>query len=70
MGWASGSSLLMSVWESVRDHIDGEDRAEVLCELMHAFAESDCDTLNEVVRDDWPEADEAYRLFMEETQDE
>lgn len=64
MGWASGSSLLMSVWTRVRPHVSPEKRAEVLLSLMHVFASEDCDTLNEVVCSRWPESEEAYEKWL------
>lgn len=65
MGWASGSDLLTRVWAEVRESIpDKEDARQIhLANLMAVFADEDCDTLAEVVRDEWPESAEAYEMF-------
>lgn len=65
MGWSSGSDILFSVWNCVRQHIPSGRRAEVLSEVMHIFADEDCDTLDEV-SDCWPEGEKAYQAFLEE----
>ena len=66
MGWAGGSSLLTRVWAEVRESIpDVEDRRTIhLANLMAIFADDDCDTLSEVVREEWPESEEAYEMFL------
>ena len=69
MGWANGSSLLLGVWAVVRDHIPVDKREEVLLNLMYRFADCDCDTLDEVVRSDWPETGAAYQAYCDEPGD-
>lgn len=66
MGWASGSSLLIEVWSLVRQCLEEpDDRVSYLKQLMVLFADHDCDTLEEVVCDEWPESEKAYREFRE-----
>jgi hypothetical protein len=64
MGWASGSSILLDVWSTVRGFVPEKKRVEVLTRLMTVFANHDCDTLNEVIRSDWPESEPAYEKWM------
>jgi len=61
MGWASGSELLSEVWEITRPYIPKEKRVGIMLKLMDKFEDHDCDTLDEVERDDWPEVEEALR---------
>lgn len=67
MGWSGGSSLLRSVWERVRQYVPEAAREDVLVGLMKDFSRRDCDTLAEVVRDDWPESERAYERVSGET---
>jgi hypothetical protein len=64
MGWASGSSILTQVWAAVREFVPERKRVGVLVQLMNVFAGDDCDTLNEVIRSDWPESELAYDKWM------
>ena len=66
MGWASGSALLSEVWAVVREYAPITHREEVLLDLMYRFAGRDCDTLDEVMRDDWPETAAAYQAYFDE----
>jgi hypothetical protein len=65
MGWSSGTAVLREAWASVRQKIPTSDREESLCELMRVFARHDCDTVGEVVCDDWYESAGAYQRFCE-----
>ncbi len=65
MGWASGSGILESVWRIVREWIDEEHREHVLRDLMLVFAKHDCDTLDELITEKWPETEGAYKQFRE-----
>jgi hypothetical protein len=48
MGWASGSRLLSSVVESIKTHVsDKETRSAIYVEIVDAFEDFDCDTLDE-----------------------
>jgi len=69
MGWSGGSSLLSDVWERVRQYVPDDARVDVLAGLMKDFSDRDCDTLAEVVRDDWPESVTAYERVTGETLD-
>lgn len=69
MGWASGSELLSEVWAVVRPYIPKKDREDVLLDLMYRFASRDCDTLSEVIRSDWPEAEAAYQRYFDDPDD-
>jgi hypothetical protein len=64
MGWASGSALLARIWARMRDRIPEDKRVDELAELMFVFGGEDCDTLDEVIDDDWPESKLAYEQFM------
>lgn len=66
MGWSGGSSLLSEVWGIVRPYIPDSEREGVLLDLMHRFADRDCDTLAEVIRADWPESEDAYQSYCDE----
>jgi hypothetical protein len=65
MGWASGSGILANVWATVREFVPTEKRGEVLATLMGVFANEDCDTLEEVIDDDWPESQAAFDTWSE-----
>lgn len=47
MGWASGSQLAGEVWDIVRPYIQTEHKRTVAQELIKAFEDHDCDTLDE-----------------------
>ena len=47
MGWASGSSLLIDVWNEVREFIPEEKRQVVARNVIDRFADMDCDTIGE-----------------------
>lgn len=47
MGWASGSMLLTSIIETLKTHVDAETRAILYPEIVNAFEDADCDTLDE-----------------------
>ncbi len=66
MGWASGSGILLRVWGEIRDLVPETNRVTVLANLMGIFSDEDCDTLDEVICDDWPESQPAYDLFYGE----
>lgn len=61
MGWSGGSSLLRDTWARVRFYVPEADRETLLAVLMEQFSARDCDTLHEVVRDEWPESKPAYQ---------
>lgn len=53
MGWSSGSRLLGDVIESLQKHVpDDEAREAVYVELIDAFEDFDCDTLDECTGED------------------
>lgn len=58
MGWASGSILMAEVLKATFPHMAPRGRAKAAAELIRAFADEDCDTLDEC-RDLYPEFDEA-----------
>ena len=48
MGWSSGSSLLCDIIETIKTHVDDKEiRAAIYAELVSAFEDRDCDTLDE-----------------------
>lgn len=65
MGWSSGSQLLSDVWGLVRQRMPTYEREEALFQLMQLFAEYDCDTVGEVVCDEWYETAPAYKRWQE-----
>lgn len=50
MGWASGSAIAESVWDSVRKHIPKDKRQKVAREIVEVFESEDCDTMDEARR--------------------
>lgn len=69
MGWSSGSLLMeqiISAFNRHCDHVPFENAVEFYKDLIEAFENSDCDTLDECV--DWetsPEED-PFNAAMEE----
>ncbi len=47
MGWASGSELAASIWDTVRPFIPKEKRKEIAIQIVRDFKCFDCDTLYE-----------------------
>ena len=66
MGWAKGSGLFEKLIEVLFDKVDDPDtREEIYVEMITAFEDMDCDTLQECMGED--EAfDAALRLVYEE----
>ncbi len=55
MGWSGGTDVFRGLWGAVRDFIP-EDRHEVIArKVVEVLEEMDWDTVDEIVRDDWPE---------------
>jgi len=53
MGWASGSRLASELIEAAKATITNEDeRASFYKEMIYAFEDADCDTLDECVGSD------------------
>lgn len=53
MGWSSGSRLFNDVIDAMMNHVpDEESRQAVYVELINAFEDFDCDTLDECVGED------------------
>lgn len=50
MGWASGSAIAESVWDSVRKYIPKAKRQKVAREIVDVFESEDCDTMYEAER--------------------
>lgn len=65
MGWASGSRLMCDIIDSLHNEgIDKEIRKNVYANLIEAFSEFDCDTLDECTGID-KAFDEAYYAYYE-----
>ena len=49
MGWSSGSELFARIAEIIEsiDVLDDDDRREIYTEMIAAFEDFDCDTLDE-----------------------
>lgn len=47
MGWASGSELAERVWGDVRKYIPDTERQAVANNVIDAFEDMDCDTMEE-----------------------
>lgn len=70
MGWASGSGLAERVFKSGRDHIpDLDARRRFYDEVIAAFEDFDCDTLNEVIEFD-PDPDPVLVAALQASWDE
>jgi hypothetical protein len=67
MGWAGGSELFEDVWKEVRRFIPEDDLVPVCAEVIGAFENFDCDTLDEVVygHPEWWEVAEALDIDLE-----
>lgn len=60
MGWASGAELAARVWEAITPLVKDADPAEVrrvAADIVDAFEDADCDTLEEI---DGPLGDVAH----------
>lgn len=70
MGWASGSSLISDIIERMDSvEFESESKKEFYKILIEAFAERDCDTMDECVGED-DMFDEAYYEVYPERKDE
>lgn len=47
MGWGSGSELAEEVWSIVKPYIPPAERRQVAKDIVSAFEDQDCDTLQE-----------------------
>lgn len=47
MGWSSGSTLLSDIIETLKAHVDDEVRRIIYPDIVEAFEECDCDTIDE-----------------------
>lgn len=61
MGWARGSGMLEEIWEFLRPRVSIGERVLVFNRLAKIFLDNDCDTLDEIVKDEWPEVELALR---------
>lgn len=62
---ASDSAWLDAVWTMVRDWVPESHRAARLEELMWLWQCEGCRDLETLVCEDFPEAEEAYRLLLD-----
>lgn len=71
MSWSSGSAILYSIIESLKDHVEDFDiRYSLYVDLITIFDAEDCDTIYECRGSD-KAFDKAYaELFPEEDEDE
>lgn len=58
MGWASGSAILEEIWREVREFIPEPKRANIFEKLARVMWDGDCDTLDELISDEWPEVEQ------------
>jgi hypothetical protein len=74
MGWSSGSRLFGDVIESLKKHVpDEESRQAIYIDLIDAFEDFDCDTLEECTGEDEVFDDalkEAHPDWYDEEEDE
>ena len=61
MGWSRGSDILEQIWKMQRGYIQTRHRRRVFTKLAEIFWNSDCDTLYELICDNWPEVEPALR---------
>jgi len=61
MGWNRGSDILDQIWKFQRGYIKAQDRSEVFTKLAEIFWNNDCDILDELICDNWPEVEPALR---------
>jgi hypothetical protein len=55
MGWASGSHIFNCLWGKIRDYIPDNQKLAICTDILSLLEDFDCDTLEECIRDDWPE---------------
>ncbi len=65
MGWASGASLFLDVWQALRPKLRFGDVDLAASALIELFENRDCDTIRDVIDDD-PELLAAYRRLHPE----
>jgi hypothetical protein len=69
MGWAGGSSLFDDLIDSLLEHnIEYQKRVDIYLNMINAFENEDCDTLQECFGRD-SAYDEAFRLIHEDDED-
>jgi hypothetical protein len=61
MGWASGTTICIDAWETVREYTLDEKRPIALSKLVISLQQQDWDCEDEI-ENEWPEAKEALRL--------
>ena len=59
MGWASGGAILEEIWREIRGFLPEDKRVSVFAKLADVMWENDCDTLDYMISDDWPEVEPA-----------
>tara|TARA_S200002703_G_scaffold151802_1_gene151575 strand:+ start:934 stop:1164 length:231 start_codon:yes stop_codon:yes gene_type:complete len=73
MGWSRGSEILQQVWKAQRGYIQTRCRQRAFERIAEVFWDNDCDTLEELICDEWPEikaALEKIGYLEEEEEDE
>lgn len=61
MGWASGTEVIIDVWNLVREWIPEDKRVAVLAQVIDVFTNHDWDCLEEI-EEEWPESKEALKI--------
>lgn len=70
MGWSSGSPLMSRVIEAVAEHVpNNKSKLELFVDLIEAFEDFDCDTLDECLGED-AMFDAAYKEVYGHEEDE
>jgi len=69
MGWSSGSELMTSIIQSMRDNIEDDVRFKIYKDIIKAFSYHDWDSAEECFEED-PIFDKAYQsLFPDDFQE-
>ena len=61
MGWASGTTVCIDMWNCVREYVPEENRSAALSKLVISLQNQDWDCGYEI-EDEWPEAEKALLL--------
>jgi hypothetical protein len=70
MGWASGVDICVEIWSAIRNDVDYHNRSEVLSKIIRVVENHDCDNMDEILSEKWPEVKEALELARSDDSDE
>ena len=62
MGWSSGVDICVEIWASIRNDVDYHNRSEVLSKIIKIMEKHDCDNMDEILSEKWPEVKDALKI--------